>query len=523
MMMELLQISCRLRAFLPLLLLAGLLQAPLSRAEDYDPVAVEDLLSQPQRFWARGVVFNDFLEKTPESRTRKVGDEKLYRFELRALGECYATPEAKDILDQLEPGQNAVFAGSVIQAKRKFYYRVAQVKAVTETPTNLLQTLSAVVRDSQDVQARLLAQFQEIADLVYAQLYAYAMAENIRFEDLLDNPEEKQSVLRSSIRSAIQDLQAKQGVPPNEFAVNLVAAMIALKENRIAIPEPDYAPEPIPEMEDDFITRLPLTPIEPSIEEDSTVTMPYNIPAGASEEVAPEPTVQMEDATSEVRMENEPPSPTAEEVDDSMAAALGALEATLETSENTVDGEEPMTETMEKTAIDEDVQTESPILDDVIEAQVVEEPGIEEIAIVDEAFKQAVLADWAASIAESVPEPFVDELETQAPDAPPIMEAEDAVMDNEVTEPVVGIQGETGGEAEALKPDVESQPDESARLDAGPVSEAEPAPSTPVETEAEQDSVEEPVVHPPVFVPQFKLPAIVITPEDDGDNEPDAP
>lgn len=523
MMMELLQISRRLRAFLPLLLLAGLLQAPPTGAEDYDPVVVEDLLSQPQRYWARGVVFNDFLESTPESRTRKVGDEKLYRFELRELGECYATPEAKDILDQFEPGQNAVFAGSVVQAKRKFYYRVAQVEAVTETPTNLLQTLSAVVRDSQDVQARLLAQFQEIADIVYAQLYAHAMAENIPFEDLLDRTEEKQSVLRSSIRSAIQDLQAKQGVPPNEFAVNLVAAMIALKENRIPIPEPDYTPEPIQEMEDDFITRLPLTPIEPSIEEDSSVTMPYNIPAGESEEVAPEPPDQGEVAAPEVAVEPEPPTPAADEIDDSMASALGALQATLETTDGTMDGEEPMTGTMEVAVVEEDIQTELPIHDEVIEAPAVEEPGIEEIPIVDEALKQAVLEDWESGVSESIPEPLPNEVDAQTPEATPIIEAADEVIDEEVTEPVIEIEDGTDGQEETQIPDLESRPEESVLRETAPLSEAEPVLSTAVETEAEPELIEEPAMHQPLFVPQFKLPAIVIAPEDEGDNEPDAP
>lgn len=540
-------VHIRFRALLALLLFPALgAVATPAHGEEYDPVITRDLREQPQRFWARGVVFFDVLERSPENRPRKLGDERLYEFRTETLGECFATEEALDSLAGIEPGDAAVFAGSVIQVKRKFYFRIADAVAVATMPTNLVQAIARVDVTAEDIHARTLAKLERLNESIHTLLVGYARTEGVNYEDLLAGDTRNPEALRASVRAALREFESREGVPGTEFLVDLLSAIVALQRNLLPMEPELYQPEDIPP------ATLPLDlPDEETVAPEDAVTLPYNLPAEPAAADAP---AEAGDAAMEPEVVEPYPAPVLEtermsgdapdaapvgdvapEQDpDVIAANPMAGELEVVEFEEAPDLAEPEMDIPESTADEAVNETDvvdpgngmlpPAVTDPVVEESMWEEPGttldamdaevdadLSGVLEMDSGPEETLAGDAAIVPAGTDLEAAIDEIAEVANDAPGITPVEEPVIEESAfidpVEPADPV--EIAVEAAVETPEAEPAPEATAEEPGGDLLAEWLEETAPAE---EAPPLEEPAAES-LFVPQFKLPPVALPPD----------
>ncbi|HMP72281.1 MAG TPA: hypothetical protein PKE55_03365 [Kiritimatiellia bacterium] len=229
-----------------LLLLITALPAPA-----YSPVDIIELRDHPQRFWARGVVFQDTLVSAPGTRTTRIGDQTVISFQTRILGECYVDPAAAEILRTMKPGADAVFSGTVMQVRRRFYYIVHAVEPVAASLDELPRTLEQIdTEDAGNFASETFRQLQAIIHQVQADLFAHAQANQRDMAFYFEPHGTNLSVVAQSIRTTLRDIENRTRVPAQEFLVSLIASIMADQYGSVPRLGETYQPGPLETWED---------------------------------------------------------------------------------------------------------------------------------------------------------------------------------------------------------------------------------------------------------------------------------
>lgn len=206
-------------------------------AEDYDPVAAKTLADNPQRYWARGVVFKDVLLERATSQAVQLDKQRTYPFRTKTVGECYVDEKLRTVLNDLETGKEYIFSGTVFHRKggwrreERFFVVVNGVV----TTARQLETLGVEIErvmavSTTGVYAASFRGLEEILTKAQELMLPYARSENIELRDMLDPASPHFDKASQAIRNAMFERENTSKTPSLEFFVQLLTAFLALKE-----------------------------------------------------------------------------------------------------------------------------------------------------------------------------------------------------------------------------------------------------------------------------------------------------
>lgn len=231
-------------------------QPPVEAQIDRDRFVVveaEELAENPQRYWSRGVVFEDVLEDVT-GRSKKSGGRRYIQIETRTLGRCYVLERIEDRVRELDVGKNYLFAGTVISESRrgilffrpKTEYHVA-IDTVELLADDVKGDLLDVFQSGEDGQPA----FQNIHKAVAQaqnQLVAFAQNEGVEVEELFNPAAVTMDKAAEMSRIAVRNVERELGVTSMEMLSLLVRELLAAQY----IGQEEQAMEPeTAEQEDD--------------------------------------------------------------------------------------------------------------------------------------------------------------------------------------------------------------------------------------------------------------------------------
>lgn len=235
-----------------MILLLSLAATSWLRADEYITIDPGELKSNPQSFWARGIVFSDIVENLNGGEAVKLGDKRYTPILTRLVGTCYLDPEMEGGVDGLQAGQEYAFSGSVYQkdggffsSKRQFYVVIKRATLSAKgagilTPEQL-SALASTTRTN--IYTEPLRVLDDVVAQAMRELQAYCSASNITMQEVFDPQSRHAPRLIQSVRQAIYNQENKSRVPAVEYLVTLVASFMANQQGLLTPPAP--APEPV--------------------------------------------------------------------------------------------------------------------------------------------------------------------------------------------------------------------------------------------------------------------------------------
>ena len=242
-------------------------------------VKADELAEAPQRFWSRGIVFEDVLEDAT-GRSRRVDGRSFTQIETRTVGRVYVSDRIADRVSELPEGRNYLFSGTVLSESGRSF-------PLMRRQTQYVVAIDSVERLADDTADDLLAiflegdpdrpAFQNVQKAVIQaqnQLVARAQNQGVEVSDLIDygaaTMDEAAAVSRIAVRSVEQEL----GVSSMELLSLLVRELLVAQ----------YTDRPITEVEP--VTEDPPAdePVEDAAAVEHDVTAEDEEPAPAVEE-----------------------------------------------------------------------------------------------------------------------------------------------------------------------------------------------------------------------------------------------
>ena len=282
----------------------------VARADEYNKVTTAELRDNPKSYWARGIVFSDVLEAVPEAKQEKIGDRRYLPVQLRALGTCYVDVDLEEKLRGLTVGDEYVYAGSVYQqdsgvffSKSKFYVVIKRISK----PIKGTEDLVAVIREALSerlAESPYAAPFRSLNEVLASaqkELEAYSATSNLQVEALFAADSLHANRVGQAVRQALVEQERSSRIPIPAFTVNLVTALLAIRNGALTSTEPPTVEAPAPVTEPEAVPQAEPQPEMPAAPE--TVVMqpepvaepepaPAVVPAepapAAPEEIAPE-------------------------------------------------------------------------------------------------------------------------------------------------------------------------------------------------------------------------------------------
>ncbi len=401
-----------------------------SLAQDsFQRVDIRDLQRNPQRYWARGLVFEDVLTGHPRGSTIRVEDRTYERLSTETLGTVYATTSAAEKLRTLPLQKTYLFSGTVLQqdaglARRWMrgspdFIHVVQdvsvpVEAYTEAVADMEAMQAAVLEAEEAAVPSELVPVMDVLRAVERGLFTFAQENDIDVAELFDPESEFAEMPARLALQEIRRMERAQG-----FSVQLFLAdySIGLLRRRYRPDAPIHYSEvrPLPaepEEEPIEIAAAPAPPrdewadwFQPAPEEEPSPTVPppeeeptvavaepeppatLRIEGERTEELIPEPiedeTIAIDDAEVEP---DPPPAAPSEEIE------TFVMETAWEAPASPV--EVPI-------VVDPDLD-EFPGLHD----EIVSRPWRDELALLDVEEDEFELDRWIDAIPETEPDPM---------------------------------------------------------------------------------------------------------------------
>lgn len=282
-----------IRAFFVCVALLGPFGAAAkSSVEKYVVVEAEELLNNPQRYWSRGVVFEDTLISVTRKRD-SIGDRKYTRIETAALGTLYVDAKALEQARELPLDASYIFAGTMRSTtRRNWFFR---------SSTKYFVTAEAIVAPPSDVSTNLIAAFamdaanrpafqylQQAIDQAQQLLLGYARDQEVEVSTLFNPVADRMDKPAEVARVAIRTVEQESGMTSSEILSLLVREMLA-QEWGVA-PAPMEEVEPAEPLEEDPSVVAPEAEPEPVIE---FVPEPEPVP-DVGDEIEAEPAEAMD-------------------------------------------------------------------------------------------------------------------------------------------------------------------------------------------------------------------------------------
>lgn len=487
-----------MRGIFGALIVSGFFTVNLVLAQDYMPVEIRDLKSSPQRYWAKGIVFRDTLKTVPGTRTLRIDDRTITRFETEQIGELYAVGESIDRLRQLTPGMEYLFSGTVAQRGRNYFIVVRDASSIAEKAEKVPEMMGAINLDNPTNEYnRVFASLEQIMKEVQKDIFAYATAQNITVKEMFDHKGEHRDKIFNSIRLNVRKIEEQSKIPAQEYLISLIVAIMAMQQGYTEAAPPVYHPD------DSSVTSVvekieetSAVPVEEVAEENWDLSaspdpapVVETVPAAPVEEVA-EQLVPVEKDV--IILDADDEEPMEQQAADFVMEESAPVEAAAQNSE--VDGgvqnSEALVETVELTEADAGTPVE------VIEAsaesapEFVSEPETIPVVVEEQAVPVIEFAAETATEPAIEPEPeqpaatdmTVEDVVATVAEIVPLSEPEPVVIETVVpvadfpvetaVEPVVTPSVEQPSAApdkKAEKKKKKSKKEKSERVDAEPV------------------------------------------------------
>ena len=241
------------RFLLPALVLCATLWR--ADAQEFKTTPAKEVAANPQRFWARGLVFRDVLTKAPGKDRETIGERTTYRFETKVVGECFAEEKIAPVLQEMEPGREYIFTGTVFSEKAGLFRRKTRYLVVVEgviAPAEhmgaLTDSIEAALANGSpdDPFVQRLNVLRELIVRVQEAMTTISATEQIDRNALLDPSSEHAEKLAQAARRVVNDLEVESKVPGREHLAQILIGLVALKEGALQPPE---APAPAPAVE----------------------------------------------------------------------------------------------------------------------------------------------------------------------------------------------------------------------------------------------------------------------------------
>lgn len=232
-------------------LCALVLSARSAGAQEFKTTPAKEVATNPQRFWARGVVFRDQLVETVGKDRMKVGERRAYRFTTKVVGDCYADEKIVEVMRGLEPGRDYIFTASVFSEKKGFFSRKTVYIVLVDgivVPAKDVRSISEELDEALAQRAAKNPMLQQIDILkklivnVQESLTAMAATEQIDRAVYFDPESEQFDKFIQATRRVVSDFETESKIPGREEFVQILAALIALKEGALV----EKQPEPVP-------------------------------------------------------------------------------------------------------------------------------------------------------------------------------------------------------------------------------------------------------------------------------------
>ena len=273
-------------------------------AEEYVKLEPQELKSNPQAYWARGIVFSDVLESAPTAELVKLGDRKYHPIQTRTLGDCYIDSALKETVDALKLGEPYIFSGSVYQKKSGYVFSKVRffvvIKSVTSTVKEageqaeaLRLALTGIATNNFYVQP--LQILDKVLTVAQRDLQAYCASSNLDIKAVFTPGSAHAGKAVQSVRQALYAEENESKVPTVEFTVSLLTSLLAAHNGGLKVEAPAVAaiPEAQPVAVPEVVPAPPVNPEpevvmeEPVIEAPPAVVVVEEMPAPAMEEPAP--------------------------------------------------------------------------------------------------------------------------------------------------------------------------------------------------------------------------------------------
>lgn len=253
------------------------LAAPmLGRANsEYRKVDVEDLAANPQRYWARGIIFTDTLKDISKSGIIKIGEKDYIAISTEEVGLCYLDIKQYDAVNPFPKNEEYIFTGTVLQEerglfrKRRYLVIVHTMKQLVDAEEEQFQNWRTLLTEAK--KAAGVSSLETWGDLLAAvqqNLTVPAAERNMDVTALLlsDNPGAQEEVI-ASVRGSIHGWMKERKTTGAEILAALILDVLAGETGRYdtimaaqeaaaeeidmttPAPEPEREPEPVIEPE----------------------------------------------------------------------------------------------------------------------------------------------------------------------------------------------------------------------------------------------------------------------------------
>ena len=284
-------------------LVAGLVLALASASwsEEYVKLEPQELKSNPQAYWARGIVFSDVLESAPTAELVKLGDRKYHLIQTRVLGDCYIDSALKETVSALKLGEPYIFSGSVYQKKSGYVFSkvrffvviksvTSTVKEASEQAEALRLALTGMATNNFYIQP--LQILDKVLTVAQRDLQAYCASSNVDITAVFTPGSPHAGKAVQSVRQALYAEENESKVPTVEFTVSLLTSLLAAHNGGLKVEAPAVAaiPEAQPVAVPEVVPDPPANPeSEVVMEEPAIEAPPAEVVVAEIPEPAPEP------------------------------------------------------------------------------------------------------------------------------------------------------------------------------------------------------------------------------------------
>lgn len=292
-------VSTSRRAMRAMLCAGWVLASWPSFAQEFKLTPAKEVAANPQRFWARGVVFRDTLISVPGNSSVRIGDRRGFPFATKTAGECLVDENVAPSLRNLPVGREYIFSATVFSESRGLFRKRTVYKVFVEGVGETAGDLGGITERVQNTLAELsdhnpyaqrLRTLHELVVRVQEALTVIAVSEQVERQAFFDPESPHFEKLVMSARRAVNDLEVESNIPAREHLAQLLVALTAMAENRLMPPPPVVSPatEPptieAPTQPEETMSPSSSESAEPAAAESEAPVAEPDIPATVVEE-----------------------------------------------------------------------------------------------------------------------------------------------------------------------------------------------------------------------------------------------
>ncbi len=273
--------------------------------DQYTVVEAVQLNQHPQRYWSRGIVFEDTLVETT-GRRRQIDGRRVIEIGTRTVDNVYVDARLEDRAARMTRGQQYVFSGTVLSESRRFLrwsrttYSVVvdSIERLDEgQPEDLLDLFTG-----DETGANLEPVLQALAE-AQRMMIVEARNEGVPVEAMFDAQMPRSDRAIEIARSAVRRAEREAGLPAAEMLSMLLRELLVAQQGLLAT----HASPPVPIPEIEVESEIEPEPVPEPAPEPEAEPLP---------EPEPEPEPEVEPAPEPEPMPEVEPVPEPELIDD---------------------------------------------------------------------------------------------------------------------------------------------------------------------------------------------------------------